>query len=198
MVPSRSRYSPGSQCVSLEVVSCWDNRWALSSTEHQHRSLVTAWHSTEQCRCPAGAFETPFLSDLAKAILEEHWNYRNWVTDPSTHICVGYFYRLKANPLQEAFFLPPHMKVIWGECFVQSWISDVLLLLELRSSCVKYCSRAVPDCVQVNRRAFVKDIVQTHFHKTLLSGHMSKYLPKKCNWLLFKNYHLPLGFLAHL
>lgn len=74
------------------------------------------------------------------------------------------------------------MKVIWDGCFVQSWMRDViLLLLELRSLCVKHCSRAVPNCVQVNRLAFVKDIVQTHFHKTLLSGHMSKYLPKKCN-----------------
>jgi len=58
---------------------------------------------------------------------------------------------------------------------------DVLLLLELRNSCVKHCSRAVSNCIQVNRRASVKDILQTHFHKTLLSGHISKYLPKKCN-----------------
>lgn len=181
-------------------LSTWGSvllRQLLGPQQHWARAKLacggTARHSVGT---PQGLFETPLLSDMAKAILEAHWNCRNWVTDPSTRIRGGCFYRLKVNLLQVAFFFFPHMKVIWGDCFVQSWMHDVLLLLELRSSCVKHCSRAVPNCVQVNRWAFVKDIVQSHFHKTLLSGHMNKYLPKKCNWLLFKNCHLPLGFLA--
>lgn len=86
-------------------------------------------HSTAQRRHPARAFETPFLSDLAKAILEAHWNCRNWVTDPSLRVHVGCFDRLKVNPLQEAFFFPPYegnlgwlfCSVLDAWCFVVAW-----------------------------------------------------------------------------
>lgn len=81
------------------------------------------------------------MSDLAKAMMEAH---EIMGTESQIPAHIGCFYRLKVNPLEEAFF-PPHMKAAWADYFVQGWVRDVLLLLAPRSSCVKTlfqsCSR---------------------------------------------------------
>lgn len=96
---------------------------------------------TAQRRCSAEALETPFMSDLTKAMLEAH---EIMGTESQIPAHIGCFYRLKVNPLEETFF-SPHMKAAWADYFVQGWIRDVLLLLAPRSSCVKTlfqsCSR---------------------------------------------------------
>lgn len=70
--------------LSLEAALCRDHYWTPSSTK-------PAFGGGVKHRYPAGAFETPSLSSLAKAMQEALWNCRRCITDPRTGTHVRFF-----------------------------------------------------------------------------------------------------------